>query len=58
VEQVLQENEGKVSAYLGGKEGLLGFFIGQVMRGFDGSPNPEIVRDTLKEKLNSRRDDT
>jgi len=58
VERVLQENEGKVGAYLGGKEGLLGFFIGQVMRGFDGSPNPEMVRDTLKEKLNARRDDT
>ena len=57
VERVLRENEGKVHAYLGGKEGLLGFFIGQVMRGFDGSPNPEIVRDTLKEKLDARRED-
>jgi len=56
VDRVLRDNSGKVDAYLGGKEGLLGFFIGQVMRGFDGSPNPEVVRDTITEKLEARRD--
>jgi len=57
VESILKENGGKVDAYLGGKEGLLGFFIGQVMRSFDGSPNPEVVRDVLQEKLEARRSD-
>jgi aspartyl-tRNA(Asn)/glutamyl-tRNA(Gln) amidotransferase subunit B len=57
VASILDDHPGKVDAYLGGKEGLLGFFIGQVMRTFDGSPNPEIVRDVIKEKLNDRRSD-
>jgi len=56
VEDVLDENPDKVSTYLGGKDGLLGFFIGQVMQRFDGSPNPELVRSLLREKLDARRD--
>jgi len=55
VASVLQDNDEKVNAYLGGKEGLLGFFMGQVMQNFDGAPDPQIVRQTLKEKLESRR---
>jgi aspartyl-tRNA(Asn)/glutamyl-tRNA(Gln) amidotransferase subunit B len=57
IDDVLNDNEGKVKAYLGGKEGLMGFFIGQVMQSFDGSPNPELVREILNEKLDARRDD-
>jgi aspartyl-tRNA(Asn)/glutamyl-tRNA(Gln) amidotransferase subunit B len=29
--------------------------MGQVMQRFDGSPDPQLVRETLKEKLESRR---
>ncbi|MFB6277898.1 MAG: Asp-tRNA(Asn)/Glu-tRNA(Gln) amidotransferase subunit GatB [Salinibacter sp.] len=57
VDQVIDENPGKVDTYLGGKEGLLGFFIGQVMQRFDGSPNPEVVRSLLREKLEARREE-
>ncbi|PSQ61205.1 MAG: Asp-tRNA(Asn)/Glu-tRNA(Gln) amidotransferase GatCAB subunit B, partial [Bacteroidetes bacterium QH_10_64_19] len=57
VDQVIDENPGKVDTYLGGKEGLLGFFIGQVMQRFDGSPNPEVVRSLLREKLEAQRDE-
>ena len=57
IDDILSDNEGKVKAYLGGKEGLMGFFIGQVMQSFDGSPNPELVREILNEKLDARRDD-
>jgi aspartyl-tRNA(Asn)/glutamyl-tRNA(Gln) amidotransferase subunit B len=55
VDSVLEENEDKVRTYLDGKEGLLGFFMGQVMQRFDGSPDPQLVRETLKEKLEYRR---
>jgi len=56
VENVLDDNPDKVNTYLGGKDGLLGFFIGQVMQRFDGSPDPELVRSLLREKLDARRD--
>ncbi|MFP4227727.1 MAG: Asp-tRNA(Asn)/Glu-tRNA(Gln) amidotransferase subunit GatB, partial [Salinivenus sp.] len=47
VEDVLDDNPEQVQTYLDGKEGLLGFFIGQVRRSFDGSPDPEVIRDVL-----------
>jgi aspartyl-tRNA(Asn)/glutamyl-tRNA(Gln) amidotransferase subunit B len=55
VNQVIDENPEKVNTYLDGKEGLLGFFIGQVMQRFDGSPNPEVVRSLLREALEAQR---
>jgi len=57
VDAVLDENPDKVNTYLSGKDGLLGFFIGQVMQRFDGSPNPELVRSLLREKLDAKRDE-
>ena len=56
VEAVLDDHPDKVETYLGGKEGLLGFFIGQVMQRFDGSPDPELVRKMLREKLEARHE--
>ena len=55
VDAVLRDHEEKVRTYLDGKEGLMGFFMGQVMQSFDGSPDPELVRETLREKLEARR---
>ncbi|MXW83209.1 MAG: hypothetical protein F4Z43_06840, partial [Rhodothermaceae bacterium] len=40
--------------YLDGKQSIVGFFIGQVMRRFDGSPDPRLVRTLLVEGINSR----
>ncbi len=57
VERVLNDNGDKVAAYLNGKEGLIGFFIGQVMRSFDGSPDPSLVRRLLAEHINKRTDE-
>lgn len=51
---VLDDNPDNVSSYLDGKDGLLGFFIGQVMQRMDGSPNPQLVRDVLSDKLDAR----
>ena len=55
VDRVLDDNPEQVETYLGGKEGLLGYFIGQVMQNFDGSPDPQLVRSLLQEKLQARR---
>ncbi len=55
VEKVIQDNPGQVNAYLNGKEGLIGYFIGQVMRSFEGSPDPKTVRRLLAEELEEQR---
>jgi aspartyl-tRNA(Asn)/glutamyl-tRNA(Gln) amidotransferase subunit B len=51
IERILAENEGQVSAYRSGKEGLLGFFVGQVMKETGGKANPKVVNELLREKL-------
>jgi aspartyl-tRNA(Asn)/glutamyl-tRNA(Gln) amidotransferase subunit B len=56
VATVLDNNPGQVAQYLGGKEGVIGFFIGQVMRGFEGSPDPRRVRELLAAELEKRRE--
>ena len=49
---MLAANPGQVAAYRAGKEGLLGFFVGQVMKATDGKANPKVVNERLREKLN------
>ena len=51
INTVIQENPGQVEAYLGGKEKLFGFFVGQVMKLTEGKANPQSVNSILKEKL-------
>ena len=51
VDAVLAANPGQVEQYRGGKEGLLGFFVGQVMKETGGKANPKVVSDLLQEKL-------
>jgi aspartyl-tRNA(Asn)/glutamyl-tRNA(Gln) amidotransferase subunit B len=51
VDRVLAANESQVEAYRGGKEGLLGFFVGQVMRETQGKADPRAVNELLREKL-------
>jgi aspartyl-tRNA(Asn)/glutamyl-tRNA(Gln) amidotransferase subunit B len=51
IDRILSENESQVEAYRGGKEGLLGFFVGQVMRETGGKANPKVVNERLREKL-------
>ena len=50
-DRTLAENPGQVAAYKGGKEGLLGFFVGQVMKETKGKADPKIVNELLREKL-------
>jgi Asp-tRNA(Asn)/Glu-tRNA(Gln) amidotransferase B subunit len=51
VDRVLEENPGQVAAYRGGKEGLLGYFVGQVMKETQGRANPRVVSDLVRDKL-------
>ncbi len=51
IQRVLAGNEGQVAAYRAGKAGLLGFFVGQVMRESKGQANPKVVNELLREKL-------
>jgi aspartyl-tRNA(Asn)/glutamyl-tRNA(Gln) amidotransferase subunit B len=51
VERVLADNPGQVAAYKGGKEGLLGYFVGQVMKETQGKADPKVVNDLLRTKL-------
>jgi aspartyl-tRNA(Asn)/glutamyl-tRNA(Gln) amidotransferase subunit B len=51
INRILSENEQQVKAYRGGKEGLLGFFVGQVMRETQGKANPKVVSERLRGKL-------
>jgi aspartyl-tRNA(Asn)/glutamyl-tRNA(Gln) amidotransferase subunit B len=55
VEQVLADNPGPVSQYLAGKESVLGFLMGQVMRASQGKADPQLVRGLLREHLQSAR---
>jgi aspartyl-tRNA(Asn)/glutamyl-tRNA(Gln) amidotransferase subunit B len=55
VKSVIEGHPAQVEAYLGGKEGLIGFFVGQVMRTFPGAPDPRLVRELLQAELEARR---
>jgi aspartyl-tRNA(Asn)/glutamyl-tRNA(Gln) amidotransferase subunit B len=51
VERILAANPKQVGEYRDGKVGLLGFFVGQVMRETGGQANPALVNEVLKRKL-------
>jgi aspartyl-tRNA(Asn)/glutamyl-tRNA(Gln) amidotransferase subunit B len=53
VDRILAGNTGQVEAYRGGKEGLLGFFVGQVMKETQGKADPKVVNELLREKLSA-----
>jgi aspartyl-tRNA(Asn)/glutamyl-tRNA(Gln) amidotransferase subunit B len=53
VERILAANPGQVDAYRGGKEGLLGFFVGQVMKETEGKANARVVNELVREKLSA-----
>ncbi|MDQ5820237.1 MAG: Asp-tRNA(Asn)/Glu-tRNA(Gln) amidotransferase subunit GatB [Actinomycetota bacterium] len=51
VERILAANPGQVETYRGGKEGVLGFFVGQVMKETQGKADPKVVSDLVRDKL-------
>jgi aspartyl-tRNA(Asn)/glutamyl-tRNA(Gln) amidotransferase subunit B len=52
---VLDENPDEVARYLGGKEQLLQFFVGQLMKRTKGKANPKMATDAVKEMLEALR---
>jgi aspartyl-tRNA(Asn)/glutamyl-tRNA(Gln) amidotransferase subunit B len=52
---VLDENPDEVARYLGGKEQLLQFFVGQLMKRTKGRANPKLATDAIKGLLETRR---
>jgi aspartyl-tRNA(Asn)/glutamyl-tRNA(Gln) amidotransferase subunit B len=55
VDKVLSESPQEVQTYLGGKEGLMGWFVGQVMRETKGQANAQIVTELLRARLDAMR---
>ncbi|WP_404379966.1 Asp-tRNA(Asn)/Glu-tRNA(Gln) amidotransferase subunit GatB [Caenispirillum salinarum] len=51
VDGVIAANPDKVAEVQGGKEKLLGWFTGQVMKATQGKANPQAVNDVLKKKI-------
>ena len=51
IDAIIEANPGQVAAFRGGKEGLLGFFVGQVMKETGGTANPRVVSERVREKL-------
>ena len=53
VDKIISDKPGEVQQYIEGKEKVFGFFVGQIMRETKGKANPQMVNDTLREKLDA-----
>ncbi|MBT3204483.1 MAG: Asp-tRNA(Asn)/Glu-tRNA(Gln) amidotransferase subunit GatB [Gammaproteobacteria bacterium] len=51
IDDVIAENPGQVEQFRAGKEKVLGFFVGQIMKQSKGKANPGQVNQLLREKL-------
>ncbi|HZL59865.1 MAG TPA: Asp-tRNA(Asn)/Glu-tRNA(Gln) amidotransferase subunit GatB [Stellaceae bacterium] len=51
IDAVLAQEPGKIAEYRAGKEKLLGYFVGQVMKATQGKANPAMLNELLKKKL-------
>jgi aspartyl-tRNA(Asn)/glutamyl-tRNA(Gln) amidotransferase subunit B len=53
IDKVLAENEEQVATFKAGKEGVLGYLVGQVMKETGGKADARVVNERLREKLAS-----
>ena len=51
IDEVIASNPSQVEQYKSGKVGLLGFFVGNVMKKTGGTANPAVVNEILRGKL-------
>jgi len=51
IDSIMAAHPNQVDEYRAGKEKLLGFFVGQVMKQTQGKANPKLVNEVLREKL-------
>ena len=56
VRAAVGDHPGPLQQYMGGKDAIFGFFIGQVMRASRGRADPQLVREVLKAYLDRLRD--
>ena len=55
IKKIIENNPSQVQEYVAGKEKVLGFFVGQVMKETKGKANPKIVNDLLRSNLDLLR---
>jgi aspartyl-tRNA(Asn)/glutamyl-tRNA(Gln) amidotransferase subunit B len=53
IEEIMGANPDQVAQYRAGKDKLIGFFVGQVMKATQGKANPGQVNELLRKKLSS-----
>ena len=53
VADVVAANPAQVEQYRGGKQQVIGFFVGQVMKASGGRANPQVVNDLLRRALDA-----
>lgn len=53
IDEVISNNPGQVAEFQAGKEQLIGYFVGQVMKASRGKANPGQVNQLLQQKLKS-----
>src|SRR5688572_17536610 len=53
IDEVIAGNPDQVASYRSGKEALLGFFVGQVIKASKGKANPKVVNERLRAKLSA-----
>jgi aspartyl-tRNA(Asn)/glutamyl-tRNA(Gln) amidotransferase subunit B len=51
IEKIIEANPGQAQQFRSGKEGLLGFFVGQVMKETGGKADPRVVNERVRAKL-------
>lgn len=51
IDKVIEDNPAQLEQYRSGKDKLLGYFVGQVMKATQGKANPQQVNDLLRKKL-------
>jgi aspartyl-tRNA(Asn)/glutamyl-tRNA(Gln) amidotransferase subunit B len=51
VDRILEASPAQVESYRGGKQGVLGFFVGRVMKETQGKADPKVVNELLRKKL-------
>ena len=55
VSRILDENPGPLAELLGGKDKVMGFFVGQIMKELKGKANPASVREALTREIEKRK---
>ncbi|MBI2618647.1 MAG: Asp-tRNA(Asn)/Glu-tRNA(Gln) amidotransferase subunit GatB [Ignavibacteriales bacterium] len=56
IDNILTKYEGQVREFLGGKQKVFGFLVGETMKVMKGRANPSIVNEILKKKLEGKKE--